>query len=116
MPYCPECCDELQEWVKICPDCGVALVDKLPEPPTSKLKPKAKSGEDPLVHIATAPNEPLAIMWTEILENEGIHSLMKSRDLRAAMYMPSLLSHCVIHVLASQAEKAKQILAPFLED
>ncbi len=82
----------------------------------SKLKSKAKSNKDPLVRIATAPNEPLAMMWAEILENEGIHSLVKSRDLKATMYMPSLLSHCEIHVLASQAEKARDILAPFIED
>lgn len=79
-------------------------------------KPKAKSSEDPLTYIATAPNEPLAMMWAGILKNEGIHSLVKSRDLRAAMYTPSLLSHCEIHVLSSQAEKASKILAPFLED
>ena len=112
MPYCPECHDEFQEWVKVCPDCGLDLVDKLPDSPMPK--PKVKLNEDMLIHIATAPNEPLAMMWAEILKSEGIHSLVKSRDLRAAMYTPSLLSHCEIHVLSSQVEKAQQILAPFI--
>ncbi len=71
---------------------------------------------EPLVRIETAPNEPTAMMWVEILENEGIHSLTKSRDLMASMYMPSLLSNCEIYVLASQAEKAKEILASLTED
>ncbi|GAI73249.1 unnamed protein product, partial [marine sediment metagenome] len=71
MPYCPKCGDEFQNWVQVCPDCSVALVDKLSEPPPSE--PKAKVREDPLVYIATAPNEPLAMMWAGILENEGIH-------------------------------------------
>ena len=110
MPYCPECRDEFQEWVRVCPDCGVALVDDLPELPEREEK------DEPLVYIATAPNEPVAMMWAEILENEGIHPLVKSGELQAAMYMPSLLSRCEIHVIDSQAEEAKEILAPFLED
>jgi hypothetical protein len=81
-----------------------------------KPKPKAKSSEDPLVQVATAPNEPLAMMWQEILENEGIHSLIKSGELKASMYTPSLLSHCEIHVLSSRAKEAREILAPFLQD
>ena len=107
MPYCPKCYDEFQDWVEVCPDCKIALVEKLP------VQPKREEMDEPLVYIATAPNEPLAMMWTGILENEGIHSLVKSRDLRAAMYVPSLLSHCEIHVLASQAEKARRILESF---
>ena len=75
-----------------------------------------KGNGEPLVRIATAPNEPTAMMWEEILENEGIHSLTKSRDLTAAMYMPSLLSHCEIYVLASQSENAKEILASLSDD
>jgi hypothetical protein len=110
MPYCPRCHDEFQEWVEICPDCGVALVKELP------VLPEREETDEPLVHIATAPNEPLALMWAEILENEGIHSLVKSGNLKAAMYMPSLLSRCEIHVLASEAEKAREIISPFLED
>ena len=98
MPYCPKCRDEFQDGVEVCPDCKIALVEELPAQPERE-----------------EIDEPLAMMWTEILENEGIHSLVKSRDLRAAMYMPSLLSRCEVHVLASQAEKARQILAPFLK-
>lgn len=79
-------------------------------------KRKNKGHEDPLVRVAVAPNEPLAKMWAEVLENEGIHSVVKSRSLRASMYVPSLLAACEIHVLASQAESAKEALAPFLGD
>jgi len=107
MPYCPKCRDEFQDWVEVCPDCKVSLVEELP------IQPKHEEMEEPLVHIATASNEPLAMMWAEILENKGINSLVKRGDLGPAMYTPSLLSHCEIHVLASQAEKARQILASF---
>ena len=115
MPYCARCSGEYQNWVQVCPDCGVPLVEKLPEPP-SKPKQKTKKHGDPLVIVATAPNEPLAMMWAGILEDKGIHSLVRGRDLRAAMYTPSLLSHSDVLVLASQVEKAKQILVPFIED
>ncbi len=108
MPYCPKCEDEFEDWVQICPDCRFALVDKLPK--------KLPSKPNPLIHIATAPNEPLALMWAEVLKNEGIHSTIMSRDLRAAMYTPSLLSHCEIQVLEPHAEKAIELLTPFLKD
>ena len=110
MPYCPDCRDEFQEWVEVCPDCGVPLVDKLPELPEHKEK------DEPLVYIATAPNEPVAMMWKEILENEGIYPLVKSAELQAAMYMTTLISPWQIHVIASQAKRAEEILAPFIED
>jgi hypothetical protein len=70
---------------------------------------------EPLVHIATAPNEPIAQMWQEILEEEGIHSILKGAELTAAMYVPSGLFQCKIYVLASDAEKAKNLLTPFVE-
>jgi hypothetical protein len=69
---------------------------------------------EPLENIAIAPNEPIAKMWQEILEEEGIHSLIKSADLTASMYVPTGLFQCKIYVLASQAEKAKTILLPFI--
>ena len=108
MPYCPKCRDEFQDWVKVCPDCNVALVEKLPPTP-----PKQKKQDEPLVHIATAPSEPIANLWSDILKEQGISCLLKGDDLRAAMYS-SPYQQCEIHVLASEAKKAKGILAPFL--
>ncbi len=108
MPYCPECRDEFQDWVKICPDCNVALVDKLPPPP------KRKKEDEPLVHIATAPSEMIAGMWSGILKEHDIGCLLKNSDLRAAMYSLPFNQQCEIYVLASGAEKAKEIIAPFL--
>ena len=114
--YCPKCRGEFQDWVEKCPDCGERLVHELPLTPPPDPKPRRKQRSDPLVKVAVAQNEPLARMWAEILENEGIHSMVKSHDLRAAMYVPSLLSMSEIYVLASDEEKAKEILAPLLED
>jgi hypothetical protein len=118
MPYCLKCREEFQDWVKLCPDCSLALVDSLPElsEPEPEPKPKQEPIKEPLVHVATTPDESLATMWSGILENEGIHALIKSGDLTAAYYMPSLLSSCEIHVIASQAEQAKKILEPLIRD
>ncbi len=109
MHYCPKCSGEFQDGVKVCPDCKATLVEKLPR------QPKRKKNDEQLVHVATAPNEPVAKMWSGILEEHRIHCLLKSANLRAAMYvLPYNLSY-EIYVLASEAEKAKTILAPFLE-
>jgi hypothetical protein len=109
MPYCPECRDEFQDWVSTCPDCKVALVEQL------SVQHKDEKTDEPLVHIATAPNESVASMWSGILEEHGIHCLLKSANLRAAMYAFTYNMTCQIHVLASQAERAKEILSPFLK-
>jgi hypothetical protein len=108
MPYCPQCRDEFQDWVKVCPDCKVALVAELPP------QPKHEKTDEPLVYIATAPNESVANMWSGILEEHGIRCLLKSANLRAAMYAFTYNLTSQIHVLESQAERAKAILSPFL--
>jgi len=110
MRFCPRCRYEFQDWVKVCPDCGVALVEKLSAPPGRQ--PKLEKHDEPLVHIATAPDELMANMWAGILEQEGIHPLLKGGNL----YLFPLDPHCEIYVLASRADKATQILAPFLKD
>jgi hypothetical protein len=65
-----------------------------------------------LVHAATAPNEVVAQMWAEILEDEGIHCSMKMG--RIAGDFLSLFTKMgvpvEIHVLASEAQRAKEIL------
>ena len=116
MPYCPKCRDEFQNWVKVCPDCQIALVDKLPPPPTPPLSSGIEKRNDPLVHIATAPNEAVAGMWQGILSNQDIRSLVKGANLKAAMYALPTNLQCEILVLASDAERAKEILAPFISE
>lgn len=120
MPYCPKCREEFQNWVMKCLDCGVPLVDILPDLPISEpeppLKPKQEPIKESLVHVAIAPSEPLAMMWAGVLEDAGIRALVKTGDLEAAYYVPSLLSSCEIHVLESQADEARLILEPLIKD
>ncbi|MFC1847213.1 hypothetical protein ACFLW5_00140 [Chloroflexota bacterium] len=106
MPYCPKCRDEFQNWIEVCPDCKVALIEELPP------QPKREEHDEPLVHIATAPNEPLANMWSGILEENDIRCSLKSRNITPyyVTYWPY-----EIYVLSSEAERAKEMLDPFLE-
>ena len=109
MPYCPKCRNEFQDWVKVCPDCNFALVDELP------VLKRREMSEERLVHIATAPNEIVANMWSGILEKNGIRCLLKGGGLQAAMYASPLSVPYEIYVLESEADNASEILTPFLE-
>jgi hypothetical protein len=109
MPYCPECRDEFQDKVKVCPDCQVELVEKL----SSESQQNKKAA---LICIARAPNEMIATMWKGILEENGINSMLKSVSfMESAQYAHNLFPFD-IYVLDSEAEKAKEILTPFLEE
>lgn len=114
MRYCPTCREEFQDWVKLCPDCSLSLVDSLPE--LSKPEPKKEPIKEPLVHVATAPNESVATMWVGILKDEGIDSFIKGGDWFMNVAIPSYPSSKEIHVLASQAEKAKKLLEPLIDE
>ncbi len=103
MPYCPECRDEFEDWVKECPDCKVKLVDELPPLPEEKMR------EGPLVHIATAPNEIEARLWKGILEDNGINSMIKVAESLNLYLSPLALKHR-LYVLEEDEEKAREIL------
>ena len=110
MPYCPQCRDEFQDWVKVCPDCNVTLVNEL-----TSLQ-KRDMSEESLVLIATAPNEMVAHMWSGILKEHGIRCLLKGGGLQASMYASPLSVSYEIYVLESEADNATEILTPFLEE
>jgi predicted amidophosphoribosyltransferase len=86
MPFCPQCRDEFEDWVTVCPDCKVPLAAVLEEdkPEVVELEEAHDYlySNEPLVHVATAPNEAIAGMWAGILENNGIHCLIKGDDFK----------------------------------
>lgn len=69
MPFCPECHDEFQEWVKVCPDCGRELIDHLPETHLKSLPVK-------LITVADYQFATLAYLSQAKLESEGISSFV----------------------------------------
>jgi hypothetical protein len=105
MPYCPKCRDEFQDWVKTCPDCRVAVVAELPASPRPD-----KARKESLAHVASAPNEPIARMWMESLENNGILCTMKGGAFKPDTGSDSPFLPCEIWVLASEAQQARRIL------
>ena len=78
--------------------------------------PQPKGKNESLVFVARAPNEIVATMWKGILEENGVQSMLKSVSfMESAQYAHSLFPFD-IYVLDSDAEKAREILTPFLEE
>ncbi len=83
------------------------MKDRMQEP----RQPNPK--KEPLVFVTSAPNEVIANMWADILEQHGIHVLVKHGPVTS--YAASFGESIEIHALASQANEAKEILKPFIE-
>ncbi len=81
--------------------------------PTKKTQQSSNQKKDPLVFVASAPNEAIANMWADILKQHGINVLVKHGPVTS--YAVSFGESIEIHALASQASEAKQILKPFVE-
>lgn len=75
---------------------------------------KHKAGSEPLRHLATAQNEIEAEFLAGVLEDNGIHCLLKKEGAIAGILGGYSLSSpfipCEIYVLASKEEEAKGIL------
>jgi hypothetical protein len=84
-------------------------VSRLPE------SPRRERVEGSMVHVATAPNEAVAYMWAGALEDNGIHCMVKAEDMSASWFMPRINAFHRIHVLASEADRAVEILDSLCE-
>jgi hypothetical protein len=73
-------------------------------------------GREPLEKVATAPNLMEAEMWKGILQENGIRSMTKNTHFLQVIQAIPDLGPVEIFVLASESEKAKEILAPFIEE
>ncbi len=70
--------------------------------------------DDPLVRLATAPNEMVAEWWAGTLEQDGIRCMTRPAHF-SALYMGIGLSEHEVWVLSSQLERAMEVLGPLLE-
>jgi hypothetical protein len=66
------------------------------------------------VHVATAPNEPIALMWRDVLAHEGIIALLKPGGAGYSYGHNALNEHYIL-VRDDQADLARQVLADFGE-
>ena len=63
-----------------------------------------------VIQVAIAPNEIVADMWRQVLEDEGIIAALKPDGAGFAFGSSALMQHFVL-VRADQAERARAIIA-----
>ena len=116
--YCPVCRGEYQDWVQKCRDCGVELVDILPEPETETEPEPLYFSDDnstyttePLVTIAEFPDIMEAKLAREILEAEGITGFVPDRE-SMSLNWSGLLPHIEAKLIVREtdADRAMEIL------
>jgi hypothetical protein len=117
MRFCPKCRGEFQDWVKVCLDCGVTLVDHLPEEPKSKIISRGtelnsrKYSNEKIVTIATFNHPEEAQLSHAKLESEGIPSFVADSNFVSANRFYSILVGGVrLQVKESDVEAALRIL------
>ncbi|MBZ5496551.1 MAG: DUF2007 domain-containing protein [Acidobacteriia bacterium] len=74
MPFCPECRMGYRAEFTRCPDCDVDLVESLPK--DEEVTQPEESGAE-LVELATFPNTSEAEMIQELLEDNGIRTVLR---------------------------------------
>lgn len=70
--YCPDGDGAFEDWVEKCPECGRTLQTDAPSDPLNFAE------EADLVWLATAPNQPEAEMWAEIIRADGVQVLLRA--------------------------------------
>lgn len=73
MPFCPNCQMEYREGIPRCSDCDIELVDSLPDDALSEVEPE----DVDLVEIASFANVSEADMIKELLESNGIQTIVR---------------------------------------
>ena len=92
--FCPSGHGPFEEWAERCPECGRYL-----------------AGREPIVHLATAPNEPVAEMWLDELRRAGIRALAKALGPGFGAFGTSVPLEHALYVAAPDLESARRILA-----
>jgi hypothetical protein len=77
---------------------------------------KKKNDPNAPVQVGVAPNEMVANIWKDVLAENGIQCLLKSINLVASMYTAPITLQYQVMVMPRDAEKARDVLAPFLEN
>jgi hypothetical protein len=70
---------------------------------------------DRIVHVATAPNETIAVMWRDVLRDEGIIAMIKGGG-AGYSFGQNVLNEQYLLVREDQAEAAREIIDEFEEE
>ncbi len=109
MPFCPECKAEYLEGEKLCEDCGVPLVEFLPEEDDDE-------GVE-LVEVWCASNEIEAQLIKALLEGNRIRCILSGETLRHTHgIMVDGLAEVRIIVRSDEARRAEEIIEKYMED
>lgn len=66
--------------------------------------------DESIVRLATAPNEPLARMWVELLEEAGIRAMLKPLGPGFGAWGSAATFEHELYVLRSQLEAARELM------
>ncbi len=104
--FCPTCGSEYLEGITECADCGVGLVAELP---------KFDDNDEALKILrVTGPTE--APMIKELLENNGIDSILQGQAAAATIPAAGDLNEVRIWVAASVLTRAHELIEAFFDD
>jgi hypothetical protein len=102
MPFCPSCQSEYRPGFTRCKDCDVALVESLPDAePEEGINTAVE-----LVELATFPDAPEAEMICELLEENGIATVLRSD---ASVVSPLLGFPATLLVSREDEERARAL-------
>jgi hypothetical protein len=102
MPFCPSCQSEYRPGFTLCKDCDVELVESLPEAqPEEGINTAVE-----LVELATFPDHPEAEMIRELLEENGIVTVLMSD---AGAGISPLSSPSTLLVSRDEEERARSL-------
>lgn len=76
----------------------------------------ADSADDPVVYLATAPNEILAQLWVEILDDAGIKAMMKPTGPGFGAWGSAATFEHELYVLQSSLNEAEAVIAEIEPD
>ena len=66
--------------------------------------------DDPVVYLATVPNEPLARMWADVLEEAGIRTMVKAVGPGIGAWASAATLEHELYVLRSQLPEAESVI------
>jgi Putative prokaryotic signal transducing protein len=111
--YCPKCRTEYRKGFSTCSDCEVALVPELPPEPLPPPAPEYVN----FINLYSPQNEIEMSMLKSILDSEGIRYFVRNDNFGSLEVGPhiGLFNAKMIEVQDDQYEKAKELLADYLE-